>query len=167
MRVFAIIMMLLLSLSWPSETAAYAVLAHEAIIDSVWDTNIRPLLMKRFSDVGAAEMKEAHGYAYGGAIIQDMGYYPHGSFFFSDLTHYVRSGDFVLALLRDSDDINSYAFALGALAHYVADNYGHPFGTNRAVPLLYPKLKQKYGDAVTYEEDRLAHIKTEFGFDVL
>jgi hypothetical protein len=166
-RVFAIIMMLLLPLSWSSETAAYAVLAHEAIIDSVWDTNIRPLLMKRFPDVTAAEIKEAHGYAYGGAIIQDMGYYPHGSFFFSDLTHYVRSGDFVLALLRDSDDINGYAFALGALAHYVADNYGHPFGTNRAVPLLYPKLKQKYGDAVTYEEDRLAHIKTEFGFDVL
>jgi hypothetical protein len=96
-----------------------------------------------------------------------MGYYPHGSFFFSDLTHYVRSGDFVLALLRDSQDLDGYAFALGALAHYAADNEGHPLGTNRAVPLLYPKLLQKYGTVVTYEEDRLAHIKTEFGFDVL
>ena len=143
MRVFAIIMMLLLSLSWSSKTAAYAVLAHEAIIDSVWDTNIRPLLMKRFPDVTAAEIKEAHGYAYGGAIIQDMGYYPHGSFFFSDLTHYVRSGDFVLALLRDSDDINGYAFALGALAHYVADNYGHPFGTNRSGPASVSKVETK------------------------
>ena len=167
MRSVAVIMTLVLSLGSPSETAAYAVLAHEAIIDSVWDTNIRPLLLKRFPGATGEEIKEAHGYAYGGAIIQDMGYYPHGSFFFSDLTHYVRSGDFVLALLRDSKDLDGYAFALGALAHYAADNNGHPIGTNRAVPLLYPKLKKKYGDSVTYEQDRLAHVKTEFGFDIL
>src|SRR6202521_950453 len=103
------IMALVLSLCWPSETAAYAVLAHEAIIDSVWDTNIRPLLLKRFPGATGGEIKEAHGYAYGGAIIQDMGYYPHGSHLFSDLTHYVRSGDFVLALLRDSKDLDGYA----------------------------------------------------------
>jgi zinc dependent phospholipase C len=151
-RTFAIIMALVLS--WPSELAAYAVLAHEAIIDSVWDANIRPLLLKRFPNATAEEIKEAHSYAYGGAIIQDLGYYPHGSFFFSDLTHYVRSGDFVLALLRDSKDLNGYAFALGGLAHYAADNNGHPMATNRAVPLLYPKLKKKYGDSVTYEEDK-------------
>jgi zinc dependent phospholipase C len=168
MRPFVIIIItLVLSLGWPTEIAAYAVLAHEAIIDSVWDTNIRPLLLKRFPGATAEEIKEAHGYAYGGAIIQDLGYYPHGSFFFSDLTHYLRSGDFVLALLRDSKDLDGYAFALGALAHYAADNDGHPIGTNRAVPILYPKLKKKYGESVTYEQDRLAHVKTEFGFDVL
>src|ERR1700692_3409080 len=166
-RVFAVIVALALSLSWPSEAAAYAVLAHEAIIDSAWDTSIRPLLLKRFPGATGEELKEAHGYAYGGAIIQDMGYYPHGSHLFSDLTHYVRSGDFILALLRDSQDLDGYAFALGALAHYAADNDGHPIGTNRAVPLLYPKLKKKYGDSVTYEQDKLAHLKTEFGFDVL
>ena len=166
-RILAVIVALALSLGFPTEAAAYAVLAHEAIIDSAWDTNIRPLLLRRFPDATVEQLKEAHGYAYGGAIIQDLGYYPHGAFFFSDLTHYVRSGDFVLALLRDSTDLDGYAFALGALAHYAADNDGHPLGTNRAVPLLYPKLKQKYGDTVTYEEDRLAHVKTEFGFDVL
>jgi hypothetical protein len=166
-RVFAVIVAAALCLSWPSDAAAYAVLAHEAIIDSAWDASIRPLLMKRFPDATGEQLKEAHGYAYGGAIIQDMGYYPHGSFFFSDLTHYVRSGDFVLALLRDSKDLDGYAFALGSLAHYAADNDGHSIGTNRAVPLLYPKLKKKYGDTVTYEEDKLAHVKTEFGFDVL
>jgi hypothetical protein len=161
------VLALLLFLGWPAQTGAYAVLSHEAIIDSVWDTNMRPLLLKRFPDVTGAEIKEAHGYAYGGAIIQDMGYYPHGSKFFSDLTHYVRSGDFVLALLRDSKDLDGYAFALGALAHYAADNDGHLIGVNRAVPILYPKLKKKYGDVVTYEENPLAHVKTEFGFDVL
>src|SRR6202166_1194641 len=166
-RVFATIVALVLALGCPSETAAYAVLAHEAIIDSAWDTTIRPLLLKRFPDATGEEIKEAHGYAYGGAIIQDMGYPPRGSHFFSDLTHYVRSGDFILALLRDSKDLNGYAFALGALSHYAADNEGHLIGVNRAVPILYPKLKKKFGDVVTYEENPLAHVKTEFGFDVL
>jgi hypothetical protein len=167
LRVVAIIVTLALSLGLPSEVAAYAVLAHEAIIDSAWNADISPLLLKRFPGATPEQLKEAHGYAYGGAIIQDMGYYPHGSFFFSDLTHYVRSGDFVLALLRDAKDLDGFAFALGSLAHYAADTDGHAIGTNRAVPLLYPKLKRKYGDTVTYEEDRLAHVKTEFGFDVL
>jgi hypothetical protein len=166
-RVTAVVATLALALLWPAETSAYSVLAHEAIIDSAWDANLRPLLLKRFPGATPEQLKEAHGYAYGGAIIQDMGYYPHGSFFFSDLAHYVRSGDFVLALLRDAKDLDGYAFALGALAHYAADTEGHPIATNRAVPMLYPKLRKKYGDSVNYEEDRLAHVKTEFGFDVL
>jgi hypothetical protein len=166
-KVAAIMAILALLLSWPNGAAAYSVLAHEAIIDSAWDASIRPLLLKRFPNATPEQLKEAHGYAYGGAIIQDLGYYPHGSFFFSDLTHYVRTGDFVLALLRDAQDLDGYAFALGALAHYCADIEGHPIGTNRAVPILFPKLKKKYGDVVTYEEGRLAHVQTEFGFDVL
>ena len=152
---------------WPASVAAYSVLSHEAIIDSAWDTSLKPLLLKRFPDATPEELREAHGFAYGGAIVQDMGYYPHGSKFFSDLAHYVRTGDFVIVLLRDSKDLNEYAFALGALAHYAADNDGHRLGTNRAVPILYPKLRKKHGDFVTYEDDPLAHVKTEFGFDVL
>jgi hypothetical protein len=166
-RISAFVLALFLSFGWPAKSMAYAVLAHEAIIDSAWDANIRPLLLKRFPGATAEEIKEAHGYAYGGAIIQDMGYYPHGSHFFSDLTHYVRSGDFILALLRDAKDLDGYAFALGALSHYASDNDGHLIGVNRAVPVLYPKLKKKYGDSVTYEKDPLAHVKAEFEFDVL
>jgi hypothetical protein len=162
LRSFAIIVALVLAVGYPIKTEGYAVLAHEAIVDSVWNCNLRPLLLKRFPGATSLQIKEAHGYAYGGAIIQDMGYYPHGSFCFSDLTHYVHSGDFVLALLRDAKDINGLAFALGALAHYVADIDGHPMATNRAVPILYHKLKKKYGDSVTYEQDKLAHVKTEF-----
>ena len=146
---------------------AYSVLAHEAIIDAAWDISIRPLLLQRFPHSTPEELKAAHAHAYGGAIIQDLGYYPHGSHFFSDLTHYVRSGDFIIALLRDSKDLNGYAFALGALSHYAADNDGHRFGTNPSVPILYPKLTKKFGNYVTYEQDPLAHVKTEFGFDVL
>ena len=166
-RAVALLLALVLSVAWPRFAAGYAVLAHEAIIDTAWDTNIRPMLLQRFPNATPEELKEAHGYAYGGAIIQDLGYYPHGSHFFSDLTHYVRSGDFILALLRDAQDLNGYAFALGALSHYAADNDGHSIGTNRAVPILYPELKKKYGPLVTYEQNPLAHVKAEFGFDVL
>jgi len=162
-----ILLVLITSLTLVQRTAAYSVLAHEAIIDVVWASSLRPLLVKRFPNATPDELRTAHGYAYGGAIIQDMGYYPHGSHFVSDLTHYVRSGDFILALLHDATDLNEYAFALGALSHYAADNDGHRIATNRAVPILYPKLARKFGPVATYEDDPLAHVKAEFGFDVL
>ncbi len=154
-------------LALPAPVHAYAVLSHEAIIDAAWEMHIKPLLLKKFPPATEEDLSRAQAYAYGGAIIQDMGYYPYGSPFFSDLTHYVRSGDFIQALLRDAKDVNEYAFAIGALAHYAADNDGHRIGTNRAVPILYPGLRKKYGDSVLFEDNKLAHVKTEFGFDVL
>ena len=148
-------------------TFGYSVLTHEAIVDSVWDTSIQKLLLKRFPATTPEELEQAHAYVYGGCIIQDMGYYPFGNRLFSDLTHYVRSGDFITALMRESQDVNEYAFAPGALAHYAADNNGHRIATNPSVPILYPKLRQKFGKQVTYWDNPLAHIRTEFGFDVL
>ena len=159
----ALILLLLL----PEKAEAYSVMSHQAIIDVLWESGIKPALRARFPNVTEEEIDRGQAYAYGGAIIQDLGYYPYGTPFFSDLTHYVRSGDFVMALLRDSQDIYEYSFALGAMAHYAADNNGHRFGINRAVPVLYPKLRKKFGDSVAYEDDTLAHVKTEFGFDVL
>ncbi len=146
---------------------SYSVLTHQAIIDSVWDDDLKPLLLKRFPGATDEALREAHAHAYGGAISQDMGYYPFSSKFFTDLAHYVRSGDFIEAMIDESQDLNEYAFALGALAHFAADNNGHAIGTNRAVPLAYPKLRAKYGDEVTYAQKPSAHIKVEFGFDVL
>ena len=144
----------------------YAVLTHEAIIDTVWLDGIKPLLLKRFPQAAEDDLTKAHAFAYGGAIIQDGGYYPFGSHLFSDLVHYVRSGDFIVALLRDAQDLNEYAFALGALSHYAADEEGHSIATNHVVPMLYPELKQEFGNVVTYEDNPAAHLKTEFGFDV-
>ena len=132
----------------------------------MWDSSIRVLLLERFPNATPEELTQAHAYAYGGSIIQDLGYYPFGSKFFSDLTHYVRSGDFILSLIRNSQDLNEYAFSLGALAHYAADNNGHRIATNLAVPLLYPKLRLKFGNLITYADDPFSHLKTEFGFDV-
>jgi len=156
-----------LQLLIPPPGQAYAVLAHQALIDTVWETHLKSLLKAKYPDATEDQLSAAQAYAYGGSIIQDLGYYPHGSHLFSNLTHYVRSGDFVMALLRDSRDVYQYAFALGALSHYATDNEGHRIGTNRAVPVLYPPLQRKFGDFVTYEDDELAHLKTEFGFDVL
>ncbi len=157
----------LLVLFSASVASGYSVLTHEAIIDSVWDSSIKGLLLERFPDATVEELTKAHAYAYGGSIIQDMGYCPFGSRFFSDLAHYVRSGDFILSLIRNSEDLNEYAFSLGALAHYAADNDGHRMAVNLAVPLLYPKLGLQFGKQVTYANDALSHIKTEFAFDVL
>lgn len=159
--------LLLLLLSLPSISSAYSVLTHEAIIDAVWVDSIKPLLLKRFPQATPDDVLKAHAFAYGGCIIQDLGYYPFGSHQFSDLAHYVRSGTFVTKLLKDSNDLNEFAFALGALAHYAADNKGHPIGTNPSVGLMFPKLRQQFGPVVTYEDDPTAHIRTEFSFDVL
>jgi hypothetical protein len=156
-----------LSLLSASVSPGYSVLTHEAIVDSVWDSSIKKMLLERFPEATPEELEQAHAYAYGGCIIQDMGYYPFSSRFFSDLTHYVRSGDFVAALIRESQDLNEYGFALGALSHYAADNSGHRLGTNLAVPLLYPNLRAKFGKQVTYWDAPLEHVRTEFGFDVL
>jgi hypothetical protein len=144
---------------------AYSLLTHEELVDILWQDQIEPLLLKRFPAATPAQLRQAHAYAYGGCLIQDIGYYPFGSKFFSDLTHYVRTGDFITNLIRESADLDQYAFALGALAHYSSDNSGHPL-VNRAVGLAFPKLRAKYGESVTYEDAPRAHIRTEFGFDM-
>jgi hypothetical protein len=146
---------------------ASSVLTHEALIDALWDVKLKPILKANYPQATPEQLKMAHGYAYGGSIIQDLGYYPHGSKEFSDLTHYVRTGDFVLALITESQDVNQLAFGLGALSHYVSDMNIHPGATNISEAKLYPKLKQRFGAVITYEEDPGAHLKTEFGFDVL
>jgi len=161
-----LILGLLWGISCTPNCAGYSVLTHEAIIDAAWKDYIVPLLLSRFPYATPEELLQAHAYAYGGAIIQDLGYYPFGSQFFSDLTHYVRSGDFVLALIEESKNLNEYAFALGALSHYAADTSGYELATNRAVAIMYPKLARKYGSVVTYQEKPSAHMKVEYGFDV-
>ncbi len=157
---------LLVALLCSSASLAYSVLTHEEIVDLAWTDELRPLLLKRFPMLTEEQLTEAHGYAYGGAVIQDLGYYPFGSAEFSNLLHYVRSGDFVRELLVQSQDADEYAFALGALAHYASDIAGHP-AVNESVSMQYPKLRAKYGNSVRYAQDHTAHLKTEFGFDMV
>src|SRR5271165_806912 len=157
---------LLIVLLCSTGSSAYSVLTHEEIVDLLWADEIQPLLLKRYPELSEEQLKEAHAYAYGGAVIQDLGYYPFGSREFSDLVHYVRSGDFVRELLLESRDVNEYAFALGALSHYAADIAGHP-AVNQSVAIEYPKLRAKYGKSVRYADDKTAHLKTEFGFDTV
>lgn len=151
----------------PRPASAYSVLAHESNIDALWASNIRPLLRQKYPHASAADLEQARAYAYGGSVIQDLGYYPFGSNFFTNLLHYVRTGDFVEALLRDASSVDEYAFALGALCHYASDAEGHTVAINRALPLIYPKLRKKFGDNVPYDEAPKEHLLVEFAFDVL
>jgi hypothetical protein len=146
-------------------SGAYSVLTHEQIVDLLWDHQIGPMLKARFPNLSEQDVKQAHAYAYGGSLVQDMGYYPFGNKYFSDLTHYVRTGDFVAALVQEAQTPNEYAFALGALAHYASDTCGHP-AINAAVGMEFPSLKKKYGNVVTYEDSPKSHIRAEFGFDM-
>jgi hypothetical protein len=146
--------------------SAYSVLSHEEVIDFAWNSDILPALRKRFPHATPEELKRAHAFAYGGAVIQDVGYYPLGNRKFTDILHYVRTGDFVAWMLRDSRNVEEYAFALGALSHYAADSFGHP-AINLAVPVEYPKLRARFGDWIAYETAHDAHLRTEFSFDVL
>jgi hypothetical protein len=151
------------------QASAFAILAHEAIIDASWEKSIKPLLRLRFPATTDSAMKDAHAYAYGGAMIADIGYMPFGSMEFSDMMHYVRSGDMVQAMLDDARDVNELAFAIGALSHYLTDEYGHSKATDVTVPLLKQnrKLRKKYGDFITYGDDHLSHSRLEFSYDVL
>jgi hypothetical protein len=157
---------LLIVLMCSDGSSAYSVLTHEEIVDLLWTDAIRPLLFKRYPALSEDQIREAHAYAYGGAVIQDLGYYPFGNKEFSKLVHYVRSGDFVRELLLESQDVNEYAFALGALSHYASDIAGHP-AVNQSVAIEYPKLRAKFGNSVRYAQDKTAHLKTEFGFDTV
>jgi hypothetical protein len=160
----AVVLMLVCS---ASSASAYSVLAHEAVIDEVWDDHIAPLLRQRFPTVSAEAIRNARAYAYGGSLIQDLGYYPFGSHFFTNLVHYVRSGDFVEALIENAHTVDEFAFALGALSHYASDNAAHPVAVNPALPIMYPKLRAKYGEEVLFAESPGRHVMVEFAFDVV
>lgn len=160
-------MTLLLAMTFSSaNAAAYSVLTHEELIDLAWNGSIRPLLLARYPGATEAQLVEAHAYAYGGCAIQDMGYYPFGKEFFSNLTHYVRSGDFIAWLFRNARTIDEYAFAIGALSHYLGDSIGHLVAINPATGIQFPNLRSKFGPDVTYDESPHGHIRTEFAYDV-
>jgi hypothetical protein len=149
-----------------THAGAYSVLTHEELIDLAWNDSIRPLLLARFPHATEKQLRDAHAYAYGGSAIQDMGYYPFGKRFFSNLTHYARTGDFIAWLFRNAHTIDEYAFAVGALSHYLGDTIGHSQAVDPATALEFPKLRDEFGNSVTYGESPHAHIRTEFAFDI-
>ena len=163
---FSIVLVLATLLAAPPNVRAYSVLTHEELIDLAWNDSIQPLLLARFPGASGQQLREAHAYAYGGSAIQDMGYYPFGKPFFSDLTHYVRSGDFVAWLFHNARTMDEYAFAIGALSHYLGDSIGHSEAINPATAVEFPKLKRKFGPSITYDQSPHGHIRTEFAFDI-
>jgi len=167
MRYRYVVLLVLFPLFGPLQSKAYSVLTHEALIDASWQKSILPLLKYKYPQATDDDLKKAHAFAYGGSLIADMGYFPFGSEYFTNLSHYVRSGDFVEALISESENLNEYAFALGALCHYMGDKYGHSLATNIVVPKVYPEIGEKFGPVVTYGEDHSSHSRVEISFDVL
>jgi hypothetical protein len=159
--------LILFLLILPYSIKAYSILSHEALVDASWDKHLKPLLQAKYPKATPDELNKALAYAYGGCLMPDIGYAPFGSTYFTDLAHYVRSGDFVENMIAEAQNLNEYAFALGSLCHYMADKYGHSLGTNQIVPLVYPEMKKKFGNVVTYEENHASHSKVEISFDVL
>ena len=168
MRRFWIVVLFVsgLVLPWSGKAYAYSLLTHEQLVDLTWKDSIVPLLLSRYPDLTPAQLDEARAYAYGGCVIQDIGYYPFGDLNYSNLTHYVRSGDFIVNLFRNAHNADELAFAIGALSHYVGDSIGHPDATNRAVPIEFPQLRAEYGPVVNYAEGHHQHVQTEFAFDI-
>lgn len=161
------VLVLFLCLIVTTSSHAFSILAHEAIIDAAWTNDLRPILAKHYPDATTSQLDSARAYAYGGSLVADIGYMPFANQYFSNLLHYVRSGDFVNTLVEEACTLNEYAFALGAISHYIADKYGHALATNLSVSLFYPKLKKKFGEVVTYDDDHTSHSAMEFAFDVI
>ena len=166
LRRYAVWAFVLVLLAFAGDARAYSVLTHEQLIDLTWDASIVPLLRSRYPSLTPQQLEQARAYAYGGCVIQDIGYYPFGDAFFSDLTHYIRSGDFVVNLFRNAQNANELAFAVGALSHYIGDNVGHATATNLAVPVEFPRLGAKYGKSVNYAEGAHQHVRVEFAYDI-
>lgn len=170
MRIFNPIRLLLICLVMLCSTQrsrAFAILAHEAIIDAEWEKCLKPALLAKYPSTTPEGLKKAHAYAYGGCLMPDMGYMPFGDQYFTNLVHYVRTGDFVSELINEAKNVNQYAFALGALSHYMADEYGHSIATNKTVPVVYPNLQKEFGNTITYGDDHSSHSRIEFAYDVL
>ncbi len=159
-------MVLLFAALSPRPASAYSLLTHEQLVDLTWKDSIVPLLLSHYPNLTPQQLDQARAYAYGGCVIQDIGYYPFGDASFSNLTHYVRSGDFVVNLFRNAQNANELAFAIGALSHYIGDSVGHSEATNLAVPIEFPELGAKYGASVNYAEGKHQHVQTEFAFDI-
>ena len=59
---------------WGEPAHAYSLLTHEQLVDLTWDDSIVPLLLSRYPNLTPAELDQARAYAYGGCVIQDIGY---------------------------------------------------------------------------------------------
>ena len=165
-RLTSLLLFVWLLLASSRSAHGYSVLSHEQLIDLSWNSTIVPILLSHYPLLTTEQLRQAHAFAYGGCVIQDLGYYPFGHALFSNLTHYVRSGDFVQSLFRNAHSADELAFAIGALSHYIGDSIGHSQATNPSVALSFPKLRAEFGSLVNYAQDKNAHGQVEFAFDI-
>ena len=165
LRTLLTLLLLLVLSPWQRRAEAYSLLTHEELVDLTWQNSIVPLLLARYPGLTAAQLDEARAFAYGGCVIQDIGYYPFGDLTYSNLTHYVRTGDFVVNLFRNAQNADELAFAVGALSHYIGDTVGHAEAPTSPSPSSFQN-SAPIRPVVNYAEGRHQHVQTEFAFDI-
>ena len=100
---------------------------------------------------------------FAGAIAPDMGYFPGGDRFTSDLAHYVRAGELARSLKRCANEGYAASFARGWATHVLADILIHPL-INRAASEL---AGNSPSNALTFADNPVAHIRVEQGLDAV
>jgi len=103
-----------------------------------------------------------------GAIVSDIGYITASTEQFSDLMHYIGTGNYLDNLVaitceKYGNDPAMVAFLAGMRSHYWADRVGHHEGTNVAVAMLSDTNRDKALTRVVYEQDIAMHKRLELG----
>jgi len=93
-----------------------------------------------------------------GCLGPDMGMFPGGESLFSDLAHYVRSGELARAMIRCATSDTSRAFAWGWATHVLADALIHPF-----INVAAGDVRGR--ETLTYADDPGLHLVVEIGAD--
>jgi hypothetical protein len=96
-----------------------------------------------------------------GAFGPDLGYFPGGYRFLSDLAHLVRSGELTRALVSSARTPLERAFAWGWVTHVLADQSVHPLVSRGVGECLF-------GDRTLFVDgsgNPMAHLQVETGLD--
>ena len=162
-----VLLLAVLFFPWGGDARAYSLLTHEQLIDLTWQDSIVPLLLSRYPNLTPAQLDEARAYAYGGCVIQDIGYYPFGDAVFLQ-PHPLHA---LAAILSSTSSAmqrmpTSWPSPSARSPTTSATPSATPQATNRAVPVEFPKLGAQYGPVVNYAEGQHQHVQTEFAFDI-
>lgn len=96
-----------------------------------------------------------------GALGPDLGYFPGGHRFLSDLAHLVRSGDLTRMLVESARTPRERAFAWGWVTHVLGDQTIHPL-VGRGVGELLHGDREIFVDGA---REQTAHVQVETGLD--
>lgn len=98
---------------------------------------------------------------YQGSWGPDLGYFPGGHPFLSDLAHYVRTGELTRTLVRSARTPTERAFAQGWLTHVLADQAIHPIIGSA----VHERVHGDRDGFVPAVDAKPTHVRLEVGLD--